>query len=33
LRRQRSTDLSAHRHACPLSEQSTRGRQIEAAQD
>ena len=33
LRHQCSTDLSADRHACPLSEQSTRGRRIEAAQD
>ena len=33
LRHQRSTDLSAHRLACPLGEQSTRGRRIEAAQD
>jgi len=33
LRHQRSTDLSAHRRACPLREQSTRGLRIEAAQD
>ena len=33
LRHQRSTDLSAHRHARPLSEQSTRGRRVKAAQD
>ena len=31
LRHQRSTDLSAYRLACLLSEQSTRGRRIEAA--
>ena len=32
LRHQRSTDLSAHRRACLLREQSTSGRRIEAAQ-